>query len=245
MIEQLRFTIHSEQLSKIPSFWAYRFYSYALERVPAYYAESLHMQGIKPLSQYLYYDHEKNSSIWTVNLLNEECIYHFADVLKSLDTLSLEKGTFYCDLFEDHLIEDNLELFTGTDYSENSCRIYLKSTTSFKQNNRYVIFPDERLILQSLINNWNAFNPAFILDDEDAFDLLLKGTRIRSYQLRSSTFPLKKTVIPGFSGWIELSTRLSIPIKKIFNLLMRYSNFSGVGVKTTLGMGGVMTDISI
>lgn len=242
MIEQFRYTIQSENLQKIPSFWAYRFYSYLLEQIPANYVEDLHGQGIKPLSQYLYYDREKETSIWTVNLLNEECCYHFSNILKSLNNLSLEKGTFFCNLIENKVIENNLDLLSGSNYDDNICRIYLKSTTSFKQNNRYVIFPDERLILQSLVNNWNAFNPDFLLEDEDAFDLLLKGTRIKSYQLRSSTYPLKKTVIPGFSGWVDLSTRLSVPIKKIFDLLMRYANYSGLGVKTTLGMGGVITE---
>ena len=50
---------------------------------------------------------------------------------------------------------------------------------------------------------------------------------------------MKGTVIPGFQGYIDITPKLSVPLMEIFKLLMIFSNYSGVGIKTSLGMGNV------
>lgn len=242
MIKQYKYEVSSEEMERIPSFWGYRFYSYILERVTSEFVEFLHFQGIKPVSQYLYFDHNSKKNIWVISLLTEEAILEFSPHLDNLSVLELDKGLFKCSLIDKKQIDSAIELFKDSETEAHIFKIDFKTTTSFKQNNRYVLFPDERLILQSLVNNWNAFNQDLILDDQDAFELILKGIRIRSFRLKSSNFRLKDFSILGFSGSLELSVRLAAPLKRIFDLLINYANYCGIGVKTTLGMGGVETE---
>ena len=82
------------------------------------------------------------------------------------------------------------------------------------------------------------------MDDEDAAAALERGVRITDYQLRSGRYTLKSARIPGFSGRLTLSSALSAPMQEVWNLLLVFSTLCGIGIKTTLGMGGVTLEIS-
>lgn len=57
-------------------------------------------------------------------------------------------------------------------------------------------------------------------------------------------YTLKSARIPGFSGHLTLSSSLSAPMQEVRNLLLVFSTLCGIGIKTTLGMGGVTLEIS-
>ncbi len=126
---------------------------------------------------------------------------------------------------------------------ESSCRVTLEmlSPASFKQSGRYVIYPQERLILQSLIAKWNLTYPLYPLEDEDALGLMEAGLHIVDYRLRTTRYSIKGTKIPGFVGSVTLESRLPEPMEQIWKLLVLFAPFCGLGIKTTLGMGGVIT----
>ena len=110
--------------------------------------------------------------------------------------------------------------------------------TAFKQSGRYTIFPQEKLILQSLFARWNEVFPEYPLNDEDAFQALLSGIHITDYKLRTSRFLLKGVKIPGFLGSCTLDAKLPLPLLELWNTLLLFSGYSGIGIKTGLGMGG-------
>ena len=116
------------------------------------------------------------------------------------------------------------------------------TAASFKQNGRYVIFPQERLILQSLIMRWNEVFPQYVLEDEDAFQAILAGIHIVDYQLRTSRFHLKGIRIPGFIGSCIVEARLALPLMELWNTLLLFADYSGIGIKTGLGMGGLQVE---
>ena len=70
--------------------------------------------------------------------------------------------------------------------------------------------------------------------------MLADGLRISDYALRSTGFRLKETVIPGFTG--RLTILLSPPLAELWSTLLSWAEYSGIGIKTTLGMGGVSID---
>jgi len=109
--------------------------------------------------------------------------------------------------------------------------------TSFKSNNEYLLFPSVEHIIRNLINRWNNYSTCFIIDDEDAILSLIQSTRIAGYRLQSSYFRMKGTQIPGFRGEVRFSTKLSIPIGELYKIILYFAQFSGVGIKTSLGMG--------
>lgn len=102
-----------------------------------------------------------------------------------------------------------------------------------------MIFPDVHLILQSLLSKWNGVAPNMQVCDPDVLRMLEEQIWIRDYRLQTQRFELKAQKIPGFSGTIWLQNRLPAPLMEIWKGLLYFSTFSGLGVKTALGMGAV------
>ena len=69
--------------------------------------------------------------------------------------------------------------------------------------------------------------------------MLLEGIRICDYNLHTTRYLLKDNRIPGFIGSLRIDTHLSAPLLEIWKILISFSEYSGIGIKTALGMGGV------
>ena len=81
--------------------------------------------------------------------------------------------------------------------------------------------------------------PNMPLDDPDAVQAILRGLHIVDYRLQTLRHPLKQVHIPSFSGRVVLEARLPAPLLEVFKTLYCFAPYSGVGIKTALGMGGV------
>ena len=110
------------------------------------------------------------------------------------------------------------------------------------QAGRYAIYPQEFLLLQSLVLHWNTAFPDCQLNDPDALDAILRGLRILNYSLHTVSYPIKNTCIPGFVGSAVVEARLALPLLELWNALLSFAPYGGIGIKTTLGMGGVSVE---
>lgn len=241
-MKQYRFSVECAT-GKIPSFWSYRLYSWLLEELPREIGEGLHEQGETPLSQYLYFERETGKTIWVVNLLSEETERVFSPVLDEVQQVALHNEiTLTLKKESCHTIAGAAQFITQSRrLSEERKRTELTfvTATAFKKEGRYEIFPSVRLLLQSLVNKWNVTYSAFPIDDADALEALERGLHIVDYQLRSVRYPLKTIKIPSFVGVVQIESRLSAPLEELWQMLLSFGVYSGVGVKTTLGMGGI------
>ena len=242
MIRRFLFQVDSDEL--LPPGRAYAFYSCLLSLLPEGYAEAMHEQGETPISQCLYRD--RGQSFWRIQLLNELANDGFSATLQELNTLPVNTGDVHLKLLEDKsFAADELIKKAREIESDRFFSLRFLSPTAFKQSGRYAVLPDKELILQSLMNKWNVSFPSYPLEDEDAFRMLLDGIRVSDYNLRTTRFALKDTKIPGFIGNLRFDTRLSSPLFDICKILLTFSEYSGVGIKTALGMGGVKASIRI
>lgn len=235
-----RYVFTADAGEKLPLGRAYAFYSYLLSLLPTEVADFLHEQGETPMSQCLWYDRTTEQYCWKVSVFGDSLIGAVAPVLDELSELALNTGKVSLRCTEK--TQFSSETFVTTALSapvSNRCTLRLPVTASFKQNGRYVLLPQEHLILQSLLNKWNAFCPEIPLNDPDAVRMLENGIRISDYSLRSGRYPLKDQKIPGFYGSLTLRVSLPAPLMEIWNILCHFSEYSGVGIKTALGMGGV------
>lgn len=243
MISQYNFTVASTDGTPVFSSQAYRLYAWLLSYLSPSHADALHAQGEHPISQFLRYDPSAKTTVWSVSLLNEMAHDLFAPILDTAETVSLHHGTILLQTKTHSAVKDAHDLILESRRRDVSrTTILFHSPASFKQAKRYVIFPQERLIVQSLINQWNRFVPEYPLDDPDAFQMLADGLRISDYALRSTGFRLKETVIPGFTGRLTIRSLLSPPLAELWSTLLSWAKYSGIGIKTTLGMGGVSID---
>ena len=244
MITQYRFIVREEGSGRpLPSFWSYRLYSWLLEQIPGDYAAALHDQGEKPISQYLGRDRIPGSNLWVVNLLSDEAAALFGAALERASEIQLHTGRLQLTL-DSKGQWSAAQLAAAAREEEITRRKTLRfvTPTAFKSEGRYAIFPQEKWLLHTLLAKWSQTFPEMPLDDADAVAALERGIRITDYALRSTRYPLKNVRIPGFVGNLTLESRLAAPLEEIWQLLLCFAAFSGVGIKTTLGMGAVRTE---
>jgi CRISPR/Cas system endoribonuclease Cas6 (RAMP superfamily) len=78
--------------------------------------------------------------------------------------------------------------------------------------------------------------------DQDTLDYIVQHTRITSYRLNSSYFAhinASNTKIPAFVGTIKLHVDNVGVLPGFVEMLLSFGEFSGIGIKTAMGMGGI------
>ena len=131
-----------------------------------------------------------------------------------------------------------LEVF----YSD-ACSHYLNleflTPVSFKSNGRYQIMPEVRYLYQSLMNKYSAASAEMDMYDEETLEQLSGHSRIVRYRLKSTFFPVEGVKIPSFKGEVSIKIDGTDTMAKYARLLARFGEYSGVGIKTAMGMGAL------
>lgn len=241
MITQYQFLLEGAEPPRSSA--AYPLYAWLLQQLPKEFGDLAHIQGQSPVAQYVSCDKTAGASVWNITLLGEEAESYAVPLLDKLPEIQLHAMTYTPKLLDKKAIPTPEKFIREARALPVSSRwnMRFRSPTSFKQNNRYVIFPEEHLILQSLTGKWNAVFPEYPMDDPDALQMLAAGIHIVDYRLSSVRYPLKNTRIPGCIGEVTIEARLSAAMLELWCLLLHFSDFSGVGIKTALGMGGTLS----
>ena len=111
--------------------------------------------------------------------------------------------------------------------------------TAFKQNGRYVNYPDIRLIFMSIMNGFDAAYSDEEMFDEGTLDEIVNHTLISRYALKSATFNVEGVRISAFVGRMTLKLSGTQTMANFVNMLLSFAEFSGIGIKTALGMGAI------
>lgn len=239
MIVQYKITLETKG-QPVNSAMAYPLYAWLLSHVSKEEGDALHEQGIRPVSQYVCRDGERAQ--WVVNLLNDEAIECFDPILQREEAALIHQGAIPFGERMVETIESAQALLDRARTMNDGNRLTLDmvTPTAFKQSGRYTIFPQESLILQSLIARWGLCFPEFPLDDPDALQAMLAGLHIVDYRLHTVRYAMKQTKIPSFMGRVILEAHLPVPLMEIVKTLYVFAPYAGMGIKTALGMGGVM-----
>ena len=216
----------------------YKLYAWLLAQIPSETADALHSQQDHPISQYVTFDKARNTSVWRVNLLTERAASVFSPALEAVHTISLHTDEVSVISKRASEIQFREIIEKAQQEPHSQAELQFITASSFKQNGRYTIFPQETLILQSLVNRWNLFCDAYPLEDTDALQMLERGIAISDYSLKTVRFHLKNVYIPAFAGEVTIRSRLPVPLAEVWRSVLLWANYCGIGIKTTLGMGG-------
>ena len=212
-----------------------------MERVDAEYGDFLHTQAMHPYSQYLRTGTEV-PPVWVIQTLDREAYQQI--ILPLLDaefqTVELKGAGLKVPIvgkqLETMAKKDLLQEFYEADAPVAFDTRFL-SATSFKQQGIYQILPDVRLVFQSLMMKYSAASEQVDMMDEDALEELTRCVFVARHRIRSLLFPLEGTRVPGFSGEVQFRVRGSETIRRYVRLLLRFGTYSGIGIKTGMGMG--------
>jgi CRISPR-associated endoribonuclease Cas6 len=217
---------------------AYMLYGAITENLSGYVAQELHKDGYTPLSGYTTF---KNGILtWNISsfgVFSEEIFDTVKKMKFFLKRDNIQLNPEFSEIIE---IEekDFIEKYLIKTPPHNTFTLQFITSTAFKSNGKYVIFPDCGLILKSIAGKWNSFAEELFFEDIGGISECVEITR---YNLKSSIYKLKKIDIPGFFGNITLKITAPEELCRQINLLLNFAPYCGVGIKNTLGMGGVAT----
>lgn len=212
-----------------------------MERLESAYAQQLHISGLKPYSQYITGGSQKE---WVVNTLTQEAYQKIIHPLldEGFTDFTIEKKNMHINILSKELKtigkKELLEEFYADTY-DRYLNLEFLTPTAFKSGGMYVNMPDLRYIYQSLMNKYSAASDDMDMYDEETLEQLAGSSRIIRYKLRSCLFPLEGVRIPSFMGEMCIKTEGTSTIAKYARLLVRFGEYSGIGIKTAIGMGGL------
>ena len=220
-----------------------------MEIVSPEVAAMLHVEGVRPYSQYVYFDKLHRRTLWRIGTLAERAFEAIAEpVLSYGDELYLKnrgyavtikskrvkKECSYASLYRKAF--ESPDVPSGVDIS-------FLTPTSFKHAGHYEILPDIRRIFQSLLLRWNEFTSAMELPAGNLEAELAQACYIVQYELHSQIFSVDGKRLIGFGGTMRLRFGKNELANRLMGLLMGFAPFAGIGIKTAVGMGAVETKL--
>lgn len=241
MITHYQFILTPNHLCQPAAEWAYRLYAALLEQAPAGFAELVHADGASPVSQFL----EVGETLhWHVTLLGRPAEEALGPVLDALVPLRLRKADVLLTpaLDRKETVQDMDSLFQQAAGTDRRHELHFVTPTAFKSHGAYLILPSMRLVLQSSVKKWNGCFPDCQIEDEDGqgLETMAEGILCSRLRLQDGNYRLKRQIIPGFTGTLLLENRLSGFHAQLADALLLFAGYAGSGIKTTLGMGGVI-----
>ncbi len=240
MLAELRMKIEPDN----PDFGYYQssnMHGVLMEQLDSAYADQLHEQGLKPYSQYLAIGEQKE---WIIKTFTKEAYQNIISPLFSEKFVecTLMKKQIHIKICSKELRtiphQELLDEFYS-DYCSRYIHLEFLTPTAFKSFGKYIIIPDTRYIFQSLMNKYSASSTDMEMYDAETLEQLVSNSEITQYKLRSVHFPLEGIKIPSFKGELTIKINGTITMAKYARLLARFGEYSGVGIKTAIGMGGL------
>lgn len=223
-----------------------------MERIDRDYASFLHKQSLRPYSQYIFFSKKQNCLIWRISALNQQAADEILSPLfnlpysvflrhKQTRITTVSKEIVYENTYE-NLAQKYLSLPNNPDEKKIIDFNFITST-AFKSQGKYIIFPEIHYILSSLLNRWNSFSQTDFLNDKAVSANLQRYLYVADYKLNMRPFSLEGVRVPAFVGTYSVGIVKNDMAQKIISLLAEFARLSGVGIKTAIGMGAVQTQI--
>ena len=219
-----------------------------MELLPEDYADALHTQNLRPYSQSIRWDRERERVIWRIGTLDQTAGELIGETLGRIESIFLRQKGYTVDVqniqcVEERSYQDIADEYFRAETAPRGAEIHFLTPTSFKQGGAYIILPESALILQSLLARWNRFCPDIRIEEENLAQELAAHARLTRYALRSASFSVEGYNIRGFRGQIALQFAGGDMVRRILGTLLAFAPYAGLGIKTALGMGAVETDI--
>ena len=242
MLGKLLLTLSYKSDKKITTDMASVFQGILMEVIDSNYADRLHTQQRHPYSQYIQCKEEK--VYWTISTVSGEAYKNIIRPFleEKLEELYSEYHDVTFTILRKEIITRNYEQFLEEEYFSDCSKAFdieFLTPTSFKSNGHYMNYPTVRWIFQSLMNKYDSNDRDELLFDEDVLRLIEEQVSITQYKLRSTQFHLEGTKIPSFLGSIRIYARSSQSLVNLLNCLLKYGEYSGIGIKSAIGMGAV------
>ncbi len=241
-----KITIICEKQMKMDKQLATFFHGWLMRQLDENFVVELHQTGTNP---YTLFTKETATTVeFIIALLNQQAAEKISSRLlhSELHSFNLTSSTQK----EFKIIEKNIseldekdlaDIFYRPEIIGNTFQIKFLTPTSFKSEGEYTLLPDLRLLLQSLMKKYSFAFEGNERVDRELLQELCATTRIISHRLSSDYYQIHRSFIPAFKGEIRIRCKGNQTIVNYLAMLLRFAEYSGVGIKTSMGMGAVQT----
>lgn len=241
LITSIQMELHEPEKIKLNTNMCSLLHGYIMENINADFAEKMHISELRPFSMSLSRNLDKKW-IWRVNTLTDEAGKNIITMLADKEKIYLSHKDLTLDILNysvsrtdyDKLFENNYLTANASKYIS----FELITPTAFKSNGRYINYPDLKLIFMSIINKYDKNSASTSILDDNLIEELASNVTISKYNLRSTYFSLEGTKIPSYMGSMTIKINSNPTTVSLINMLTDFAQYSGVGIKTALGMGG-------
>jgi len=205
------------------------------------YASYLHQLSFNPYSQHCV--REDGSLAWKIRTLTNEAAYYIIEPLRAASGCELRAGKANFEVVKTSLETTSLSTLLNTmnEPCDPKVQVRFVTPTAFKSQGAYVIMPTVRLMLQNLLMHFGqVYN-----DDKESLSGMAEDVdqrvKVLSYNLRSNYFEhvaSGKKRVPAFVGSMTLGLRDAGDAGPLVSTLLKFGEYAGMGVKTSMGMGG-------
>lgn len=242
MISRLCMILETSEGKKIPYQKAVILQGIIMERITQEFALALHESKLHPYSQYVI--NRNGENIWVVNTLNKEA---YEKIIKALQDEEFKDFKIEHDDMEVGISKKEEMVIARSDFmrkyyfndSDKYIELAFNTPTAFKSQGMYVNYPNLELIYKSLMNKYDSSSINESLISDELLEELVKSTRVLKYDLHSCNYSVGNSKIPSFMGNMLLRIDGTQGIVNFANMLFRFGEFSGVGIKTAMGMGSI------
>ena len=207
------------------------------------WAAKLHVQGVRPYSQYVL-PLSKGKALWRLAVWQEEAAQELVPRILQQAGRPFFSRQKQCSLTlqvrqVQRLTPEDLERRSEALLAARALRLRFLTPASVRSQNRYMVYPQWPQLMQGLAARRAAAGwekPPEELNWE-------AGMSLTGYELQMASFELEKVRIPSFQGMLELRLRGQEPAGLWAARLLAFGECAGVGVKTALGMGAMEVEV--
>ncbi|MCL2045529.1 MAG: CRISPR-associated endoribonuclease Cas6 [Oscillospiraceae bacterium] len=211
-----------------------------MEHIDTEYADILHNQDSQPFSQFA---EVKNDNIyWTIHTLINEAGQYIVNTIadNKFNSFHLKRLNTDVSIVEKNHSDITMDDLVNQYYfeqSEREFRVEFVTPTAFKRQDTYVFHPDLHLFFGSLMRKHSSIFESSSEIDIETHEILVENSKIVRYDLRSVYYQVERVRLPAFRGTIVIKMSGAQSLINYANFLMRFGEYSGVGIKSAMGMG--------
>lgn len=242
MLTKLVITLEKNKNEKYGYYMGSMLQGVLMQAIDKDYASKLHESQIHPYSQFVSFD--QDHIFWHIQALNDDADHYIINTLmdENFKSFRIEHRNEVIQVIskeESKITEDDLIKKYYFGKNPRTVKLQFLTPVSFKKDNQYQIFPNIRLIFQNLMMRFDANSTQNEIFSQDLLEDFENHIHIVGYHLRSTYYYTNSVKIPSFMGNIILKINGPQPMVNLVWLLAKYGEYSGLGIKTGIGMGGM------
>lgn len=221
------------------------FHGALMEMVDPDYAALLHSLPRTPYTQYIVFD--KDYIYWHITTLTKEAREKIIDrVIAAMpEEIYIKHKDLSLKIVKYEIQKVTYEELMGETYFGDcspEVTINFLTPTSFKVDGKYQFYPTVYHLFYSLINKYDSASTESCIFSEDIMQQITDHVEISRYKLASCQFHMEGVKIKAFKGSLSLRIHGPRQFVNLINMMARFGEYSGVGIKTSIGMGAISVE---